>query len=58
MIDLQIEDYCKDCNEFKVEQDTTSLNCIGFCETVHTLSCEHAEKCKALKKYLEGKIEK
>ena len=54
MIKLQIESYCENCPEFEVEQDTTTLNSIGFCEAVHTLSCEHAEKCKNLFNYIWG----
>ena len=63
MIDLQIEKYCENCSEFEVEQDKRTIRAIDIegnivrDETYHILSCEHAEKCKALKKYLKGGAE-
>ena len=56
MIDLKIEEYCKNCPDFEVEQESNSLFGFDIKETLHTLKCVHAEKCKAIKKYLEGKI--
>ena len=53
MINLQIKDYCNDCPDFEVNQETVTLNSIGFCETVHILTCEHAEKCENLYRHLK-----
>ena len=54
MIDLKIEEYCKNCPNFKVEQDTNC--CIADTRTVmttHTLKCENAEICAHLLRYLK-----
>lgn len=50
MIDLQICEYCKNCPEFEVKQETLRM---GFCDSSHLLMCEHANKCKNIYKYLK-----
>ena len=55
MIDLQVEDYCQNCPDFKVELETLShIN--GFGEEIfyHTVRCKHAMRCECIKEYLEG----
>ena len=57
MIDLQIEEYCKECNAFEVEQETNMLAAWDVDISQHKLRCVHRDKCKAIKKYLERKNE-
>lgn len=55
MISLQVEEYCENCPDFEVKQETLR---IGFCDSSHLLMCEHADKCRNLNKYLKGAVEK
>ena len=57
MIDLQIEAYCNECNDFEVEQETVILGAGYLDITQHNLKCVHSEKCKVLKKHLERGME-
>ena len=54
MISLQVEEYCENCPEFEVRQETLK---IGFCDSTHLLMCEHAEKCRNLYKHIGGSKE-
>lgn len=58
MIKLDVAKYCQDCPEFeahveKLEVDTFSTEgcCeVTRCETV--ITCDHREKCEAIRKHL------
>lgn len=51
MISLQIDEYCENCPDFEVKQETMR---IGFCDASHLLLCEHAGKCRNLYKHMKG----
>lgn len=51
MVKLELEEYCKNCPDFSVHQDT-SVWAFGKLTAIHTLTCEHRNKCKAIKEYL------
>ena len=52
MIKLEVEDYCHDCRDF--EADT-----YYHCPEINSISifCEHRNKCRAIKKYLDKQNE-
>lgn len=55
MIYIKNEDYCQKCPEFIADQETTVLYNGNDIEIVnHVIKCKHAERCKAIKKYLTG----
>lgn len=54
MIKFHIEEYCENCPEFEIVQE--SLKSSDFTNGVyveHHLSCLHAEKCREIKEYLK-----
>lgn len=55
MVELVVENYCKKCPCFEVEQVSISRECIGFHETDHILKCKHHLKCHEIYRYLKSK---
>ena len=57
MIELKIENYCQDCPDFEAAQKKDSFcyeDLLEKREIVNiTVYCEFAERCKAMKGYLE-----
>lgn len=51
MIDLRIDDICKECPEFEVTQEDLHY---GTCKHV-ILTCEHIHKCRNIRRHLEQK---
>lgn len=54
MIKLNIEEYCKNCPEFEVVQETLkSFDMLNGVYAEHHLTCGNIEKCREIKKHLE-----
>ena len=57
MIELKVENYCQNCPDFEAAQKKDSCyyeDLLERCEIVNiTVYCEFAERCKAMKRYLE-----
>lgn len=65
MIELKVEEYCHDCDEFEVDVVDSGIlehfDMIGMTIfTIHKFEvcCAHRKKCKMLKNYLEQKGKK
>ena len=58
-IDLLVGEYCYDCPDFEVEQDTSQYtNSLGneILGASHYLTCKNANKCKSMLRYIERKL--
>lgn len=56
MIELQIESYCHECPEFEAETKKSYLSADGKIVAVEcAFVCEHAQKCKYIKHFLEDR---
>lgn len=55
MIELHIEEHCKNCPNFEVEQRTLYVRDIkaDIVETKHSLRCKNEEVCKRIAEHLQ-----
>ena len=53
MIKINVEKYCENCPDFKVEQDTSCAESIDgeIRFTTHILTCVHKNACAQIFKY-------
>ena len=55
MIQLELQSYCQQCQEFEASTSKSALFANGVeMETTYTISCIHSKRCAALVNYLEG----
>lgn len=55
MIKLKVEEYCHDCPDFEADvykARCDNLEMLAFV-THTTITCAHAARCRAVKRYLE-----
>ena len=53
MINLVVEPYCHDCTDFEPEVEKSSGECNNKVLYTNTyITCEHRNKCMAIKSYL------
>lgn len=54
MIELIIEDYCQNCSDFEAKVDKIVFGqCSDRVRHDTIIQCEHHERCKCIKEYLE-----
>ena len=66
MIELKVDDWCKDCGEFEPElvRDTTEFrDYVSLYENVTRktdtmIICKHRDRCRCIAKYIENQIKK
>lgn len=57
MIEIKVEPYCHECTEFEAETEESIITADGRLVGVrHTITCEHAQKCRYIKRFLEEKV--
>ena len=60
MIELKVDDWCKDCGEFEPElvRDTTEFrdNVTRITDTM--IICKHRDRCRCIAKCIENQIKK
>lgn len=55
MIELKVEEYCHECPEFEAETQKSYLSADGKIAAVEcVVVCEHAQKCRCIKRFWEG----
>ena len=63
-INLQVEGYCENCNEFEpdVDRNTYEYNSVEFLEivsrTTTTVTCKHAQRCASMVHWLKDEMRK
>lgn len=60
MIEIKVDEYCQDCPYFEAESQTNDYidKVIGLRPMITTtIQCEHRFKCRAIKNYLERRME-
>ena len=66
MIELKVDDWCKDCGEFELElvrntiefRDYVSLYENVTRKTDTMIICKHRDRCRCIAKYIENQIKK
>lgn len=59
MIELQIEEYCQDCNQFKPECEQVQQQDLYFNDQLNTtIFCKRRDQCRAIQGYLLSLIGK
>ena len=57
MIELNVKDYCQDCEAFDPDSETTKFYELGVSTSVLTIiTCRNARRCEQFVRYLERKM--
>lgn len=59
-INLCIEDYCEYCPDFRAYSESLDITTIGDLpkyKSVHSIRCENADKCEAIRKRMKEEME-
>lgn len=59
MIELQVEPYCHNCNEFEPAMNQYDINAVGSHSTfTFKIRCVHRKRCRSMIEQLKGELEK
>lgn len=58
MIKLEVDKYCDNCPEFESHVIKNTIYCNSTTITNTIIECEHRERCRSIKKFLENKENK